>query len=111
MPGLLTVKADRDKITQVFLNLLNNAVDAATKAISIYATASEDGVRIMVADDGEGIRPEDLDRVFDPFFTTKKGGTGLGLPICRKIVEDHGGTIELISSHGDGTAVTIHLAS
>ena len=111
VPGLLTVKADRDKITQVFLNLLNNAVDAATKAISIYATASEDGVRIMVADDGEGIRPEDLDRVFDPFFTTKKGGTGLGLPICRKIVEDHGGTIELISSHGDGTAVTIHLAS
>ena len=108
MPSLLSVKADRDKITQVLLNLLNNAVDAATKAISVTAEAADGAIQIRVADDGTGISPEDLDRVFDPFFTTKRGGTGLGLPICRKIIEDHGGRIE-VNSSPSGTEVTVHL--
>lgn len=108
---VLKIRADRDKLTQVLLNLLNNAVYAAVKIVSVSAGAAEDGIRIRVVDDGAGIRSEDLDRVFDPFFTTKRGGTGLGLPICRKIIEDHGGTIGLTSSTGHGTAVTIHLTA
>jgi PAS domain S-box-containing protein len=111
MPPLLTVKADRDKITQVLLNLLNNAVDAARSVIGVSAKTLHSGVQLRVEDDGPGINPEDLDRVFDPFFTTKKGGTGLGLPICKKIIEDHGGTIELVSSPVGGTTVTIGLTS
>jgi signal transduction histidine kinase len=62
---------------------------------------------ITVSDDGPGIRTEDLQRVFEPFFTTKKGGTGLGLPICKKIVEDHGGTIEIRSAESEGTSVVL----
>jgi PAS domain S-box-containing protein len=111
IPPLLTVKADRDKLTQVLLNLLNNSVDAARGVIGVSAKTAGSSVQIRVEDDGPGIRPEDIDRVFEPFFTTKKGGTGLGLPICRKIVEDHGGTIEVISSPGNGTSVTISLTS
>ncbi len=111
IPSLLTVKADRDKLIQVLLNLLNNAVDAARRVISVSAKTSGGSVEIRVEDDGPGMRPEDIDRVFEPFFTTKKGGTGLGLPICRKIIEDHGGTIELTSSPGNVTSVTIRLTS
>ena len=107
VPPLTTIKADRDKITQVFLNLLNNAVDAARKEILISARTSDGVTEVRITDDGQGIKEADLGRVFDPFFTTKKGGTGLGLPICKKIVEDHGATIEIFSEENRGTTVTL----
>jgi PAS domain S-box-containing protein len=108
VPPLLTVRGDRDKIIQVFLNLLNNAIDAAKTSISISAGKTPGGmVEIEVTDDGAGISREDIAKVFEPFFTTKKGGTGLGLPICRKIMEDHGGAISIRSSAAEGTTVTL----
>lgn len=107
-PPLLTFMGDRDKIVQVFLNVLNNAIDAARRSISISADKTPGGMtEIKVTDDGAGIKKEDIGRVFDPFFTTKKGGTGLGLPICKKIIEDHEGTIDIQSSPADGTTVTL----
>ena len=66
-------------------------------------------VLVTVADTGEGIPEENLDRIFDPFFTTKKGGTGLGLSICYNIVKSHGGDIEVTSRPGQGTTMLIHL--
>ncbi len=108
---LLSVNADRDKLIQVLLNLLNNAIDAARDRIEITAGISRDRLVITVSDDGPGIREDDMGHVFDPFFTTKKGGTGLGLPICRKIIEDHGGEIDLQSTPGEGTTATIVFAA
>jgi PAS domain S-box-containing protein len=106
----LSVNADRDKLIQVLLNLLNNAIDAATGRIAVTAAASQGRVVITISDDGPGIREDDMTHVFDPFFTTKKGGTGLGLPICKKIIEDHGGAIALRSAPGAGTTATVIFA-
>jgi signal transduction histidine kinase/HAMP domain-containing protein len=107
----MVIKADRDKIMQVLLNLLNNAVDAAKSSIRMSVKPVDKNAVIVVTDDGPGIKREDLQRVFEPFFTTKKGGTGLGLPICKKIVEDHGGTIEIQSEEEKGTSVVLTLRS
>lgn len=107
VPPLTVLMADRDKITQVFLNLLNNAIDAARHEISVSAKTVDGRIEVRISDDGPGIKEQDLGRVFDPFFTTKKGGTGLGLPICRRIVEDHGGTIEIFSEDGRGATVVL----
>jgi PAS domain S-box-containing protein len=105
----MTLRVDMDKIRQVFLNLLNNAIDAAKSSITISARPVDGYIEIIVTDDGAGIRKEHLSKVFDPFFTTKKGGTGLGLPICRKIIEDHEGSINIASSEETGTTVTLLL--
>ena len=105
----MTLRVDIDKIRQVFLNLLNNAIDAANSSITISARPIDGFIEIVIADDGAGIRKEHLGKVFDPFFTTKKGGTGLGLPICRKIIEDHEGSIHITSSEEKGTNVTLLL--
>lgn len=107
----LVIKADRDKIMQVFLNLVNNAVDAAKSSVRMSAKAADNKAVIVISDDGPGIKRDDLQMVFEPFFTTKKGGTGLGLPICKKIVEDHGGAIEIRSEEGGGTSVVLTLNS
>ncbi|NOY53472.1 MAG: GAF domain-containing protein [Deltaproteobacteria bacterium] len=105
-----------DQLNQLFLNLLHNAVQAIRGSGNIRITIEkapkgEDAVSVCIRDDGAGIRPEDLPRVFEPFYTTKKSGegTGLGLGICRRIVENHGGRIALASEVGNGTEVTVIL--
>jgi signal transduction histidine kinase len=65
---------------------------------------------LSIADRGVGIPPEDLPRVFDPYFTTKRGGTGLGLPIAKNIIDALGGTISIASSPGSGTHIRIELS-
>ncbi len=109
IPPRTIVKADRDKLLQVFLNLIDNAVGAGSEKITIVSETEDGAVNVSVKDDGEGIRRGDLERIFDPFFTTKKEGTGLGLPICKKIIEDHGGSIEIQSAEGVGTTATFVL--
>ncbi len=109
IPPLTTLRADREKISKVLLHLLTNALDAARSSITISARPLDSFVEISISDDGSGIRKEHLDKLFDPFFTTKKGGTGLGLPICKKIVEDHGGSMKIESAEGKGTTVTLLL--
>lgn len=100
-PGLPAVLGDRVQCQQVLLNLILNAFDAVGRvkgqpAGGVLVTASradERHVEIAVRDGGSGIASEALPHVFDPFYTTKLNGLGMGLPICRSIVEAHGGTI------------------
>jgi signal transduction histidine kinase len=98
---------------QVFGNLARNAIDAMPKGgvLRVSATLSNGRVRIDVADTGTGIPDEIRARIFEPFFTTKEvgRGTGLGLPICQRIVERLGGTLSLDSEVGVGTTVRIDL--
>jgi len=110
--NLPALAADPDQLQQVLVNLLLNACDASDpgKEILLRATATREGrIRIELLDHGHGIAPEHLHAVFDPFFTTKKRGegTGLGLPIASSIVRNHGGEIDLASTHGKGTTVTV----
>jgi signal transduction histidine kinase len=77
--------------------------------VMLHTTLVGDRARVVVADHGVGIAPADLGHVFDPYFTTKRGGTGLGLPIAKNIVEGLGGTIQVSSELGRGTEIAIEL--
>ncbi|MBI4963002.1 MAG: PAS domain-containing protein [Desulfomonile tiedjei] len=106
------VLMDTDQMTQVFLNILINAIEATPrngKVVVGYHTDVQDRVMIHVADTGEGIPRENLDKLFDPFFSTKKKGTGLGLAIVKSIIEGHEGEIEVESEPGKGTRFTVTL--
>jgi signal transduction histidine kinase len=113
------VHGNDHQLEQVFVNLLLNAVEASgpngslTVATELVAPASprpgQRHVRITVADTGMGIAPENLDRMFEPFFTTKHHGTGLGLPITRRIVHEHNGHITVQSEPNKGTTFSILL--
>jgi signal transduction histidine kinase len=96
---------------QVLLNLLLNAVQAIEGAgtVRVVIHGRKDRVLISVADTGRGISPEHLPFVFRPFYTTKGNGTGLGLSLARRIVEDHHGRIEVESEVGQGTEFLITL--
>jgi signal transduction histidine kinase len=102
---------DPNRLMQVFMNLMANAVQAMEKGgdLHIMTMDSENMVTLSISDTGPGIPPEKLKRIFDPFFTTKEGGTGLGLPISKKIIEEHRGTIQVESTAGKGTTFTISL--
>jgi signal transduction histidine kinase len=96
LPGL-TFPADRHRLEQVLLNLVLNGLRATPTGgwIELSGRQTQDGTAIVlaVADTGTGISPDLLRRLFEPGFTTRAGGPGLGLAVCRKIVEQHGGTI------------------
>lgn len=77
--------------------------------VEVEPFPSRDGVALVVSDDGEGIPEEARARIFEPFFTTKHGGTGLGLPLCLRIVEKHEGTITVESGPGRGTTFVVLL--
>jgi len=110
VPAELRVYADAALLEQVIWNLMLNAAQAmGAGTIVIDAVQNEQWVRVSVRDTGPGIAPELLGDLFKPFFTTKTDGSGLGLPICRSIVEAHEGTIEIASAPGRGTTVTLVL--
>ena len=91
------LRCDPRKIEGVISNLLNNAVQAldGQGEIDITMSADSEFVTIQVRDSGSGIDKENLDKIFEPMFTTKKTGTGLGLVICKSIIEQHGGSISV----------------
>ena len=89
------------------LNALQATPDGG--AIAIEAGGDDRALEIRVRDSGEGMSEGVLPRAFDAFFTTREGGTGLGLPIARRIVEAHGGTLVLQSREGEGTLATLSL--
>jgi signal transduction histidine kinase len=111
-PDLPTVCGSAGRLKQALLNLLVNARQAMPDGgrITISADRERDGrVAVAVEDTGCGIPSELHAHVFRTFFTTKSDGTGLGLPITKKIVEDHGGMIQMESEPGHGARFTIHL--
>jgi signal transduction histidine kinase len=115
--GVPQVTADRVQIQQVVLNLVTNAIDAICGASSacprrlrIDVGSKEPGfVAVVVKDSGPGIAPQNMERVLEPFFTTKAAGMGLGLSICRSIVEAHGGRLSLGPATPRGTAIMFTL--
>jgi CheY-like chemotaxis protein len=119
---LWPIEADPNQFTQIVENIVANAIEATTAGASIQVEArnvtgpipalelpGESYVRIVVRDRGAGIAPSDLPRVFDPFFTTKEQARGLGLAAVYSIVQRHGGRVQIDSTHGVGTTVTLHL--
>jgi signal transduction histidine kinase len=107
-----TIKGDHNQLKQVFLNMINNAIFAMPEGgtLTLRTGKIDDKVFVDVEDTGHGIPPEILQRIFEPFFTTKKEkGTGLGLSISYKIIESHGGKIEVKSEVNKGTRFTVLL--
>jgi len=115
MPSLVVendlVEVDADRMNQVFLNLLLNAIQAMPNGgeLHIVTELEERWLVCTITDDGVGIEDENVGRLFDPYFTTKSDGTGLGLALSAKIVEEHGGTIAISSKLGKGTQVRLQL--
>ena len=100
---------DRDELRRALGNLVTNARQARATRVSISMDLQDNYVRMVVNDNGAGMEPEILERIFEPSFTTKTSGTGLGMPIVKRIVDDHAGTIALRSTPGLGTRVTVLL--
>lgn len=108
------IECDRTQITELFSNILDNSYNALREKkgrIEIRGALDEGGkmLKISFKDDGDGIDEEHIDRVFEPFFSKRTRGIGLGLTICRQIVDLHGGAIDITSKKGAGTTVTISL--
>ena len=107
-----SISTDAERLRLALVNLVVNARDAVGAegpAVSVSTELTPTTIAIIVRDGGAGIEREDLPRVFDPYFTTKRGGTGLGLPIAKNIVEGLGGTIVVTSEPGTGTEIRIEL--
>jgi signal transduction histidine kinase len=110
-PELPKVRLDRETFRSAILNLLINAIQAMEGGgqLMVRTRSSGLGVAIELIDTGPGMDEETLAKAFRAFYTTKQGGSGLGLPTARKIVEAHGGTIDIESAPGRGTKVSIWL--
>ncbi|NIQ07619.1 MAG: HAMP domain-containing histidine kinase [Candidatus Korarchaeota archaeon] len=115
----LTAVYDEDRIVQVLRNLVENAIDYTEDTIWIHGTAHEERIQVSVRDDGPGIPEEEQAKIFLPFYrvhdearsrdTRRFGGTGLGLNICKQIVQAHGGEIHVDSNLGEGSTFTVVL--
>jgi two-component system sensor histidine kinase HydH len=115
-PDLPVISADKDKINQVLLNLYLNGLQAMEHStsgkelqVSVHRAINAGMLVIDVQDSGIGIPQEDLDQILDPYFTTKPDGTGLGLALAYKIIDEHKGSIRFSSSVGQGTTVSVSL--
>jgi PAS domain S-box-containing protein len=111
-PG--TAIGDRERLKQVFHNLLINAIEATSAGGQVTVETNRDAgespfVVVTISDTGRGIPLATMERVFEPFFTTKEAGTGLGLTIVRQMVQRHGGSVDLESAEGRGTRITVRL--
>lgn len=111
--NLKTVKLDVRRSKRALLNIVGNAIEATPEGGRVTVSAVRrppDRFDVIVADTGTGIPPDKIDTIFEPFFSTKGSkGTGLGLPVTKKIIEEHGGTIEIQSKVGEGTTFTVTL--
>lgn len=108
----IEIVSDYDVLKQIMINILLNSVQAIETAegkVEILSYKDSDNVVIKVSDNGIGIKPEDMKNIFKPFFTTKEKGTGLGLPLVKKYINQLGGKIEIESEFGKGCVVKIYL--
>jgi signal transduction histidine kinase len=108
------VNGDREALRSVFTNLLFNGLQAMEGReeggrLSVILSSEADQVSVKISDTGRGIAPQDMVKIFEPYFSTKETGTGLGLPVVKKAVEDHGGSISVESKEGEGTTFTVVL--
>jgi len=100
---------------QVLQNLIDNAIQHSPRGGQVVVRAAAvlapnaDGLELSVADEGPGIRAEDMANIFEPFFTRRRGGTGLGLSIVQRIVEQHGGEVEGKNRETGGALITVRL--
>lgn len=110
-PEELVIQGDAKQLRQVFWNLLNNASQAMRDGgeVEIHGHRQGEEVTIIIQDYGVGIEPENMQRIFDPFYSTKEAGTGLGLALVQRIVEDHGGRVLVDSVMDEGTSVSVIL--
>jgi signal transduction histidine kinase len=110
-PDLPTFYGVHDQLVQVFLNLVLNAIDATKKGgrIVLQVRRLPGMLQVEIQDDGCGIAPADAAKVFQPYFTTKEHGTGLGLFMTRKLLQDHEGTVDFESEPGEGTTFRVRL--
>jgi nitrogen fixation/metabolism regulation signal transduction histidine kinase len=110
-PRLAMVPADPEQMTRVLRNLVLNAIDAMPQGgtLTVRTMSLGGGVRLEVADTGQGLTPEECDRLFTPYYTTKTHGTGLGLAIVQSVVSDHNGHIAVESQPGKGAKFRIDL--
>jgi len=105
------LEGDSEQLRRVIINLVGNAIDALEEArtaereirVSMGENLAGSEIWVRISDNGLGIDDADIDQIFDPFYTSRKEGTGLGLAMCRKIVDSHGGVIEVESAKGVGT--------
>ena len=111
VPDPIRVHMDRGQLNRAILNVLLNAIQAMPQggSVTINTEAVAGTLRIQVADTGPGIASEHLDRVFEPYFTTKAGGTGLGLALAHKIVQEHGGELRAANGAAGGAVFTVEL--
>ncbi|NCB40493.1 MAG: PAS domain-containing protein, partial [Erysipelotrichia bacterium] len=105
------ITGDPDQLKQVFINIMTNAIHALSPGgtLSVIIETREEFVAIAFEDNGTGIPHERLTDIFNPFMTTKEDGTGLGLSMAQRIVEEHGGRIEVQSVFGEGSTFTVYL--
>jgi signal transduction histidine kinase len=105
------VAGDSAALEQLFLNILLNAAQALDDggAAALEVEPADGQISVRIRDDGQGIPAEALDRVFEAFYSTREGGTGLGLPIARRIAQAHGGQLRIRAAVGTGTEVEITL--
>lgn len=104
----VNVYSDMELLKQVFMNIILNAVQAMPGGGNLkIATDISEYVTVSVIDDGEGISPENIEKIFDPFFSTKDKGTGLGLAIAHKIMQTHGGFIRVYRNPGKGSTFCV----
>jgi signal transduction histidine kinase/HAMP domain-containing protein len=111
-PSLPSVAGEEELLRRAVLNLVLNACQALPDGGTVAISTTRDDethVTLTVADTGVGIPPEDLERVFAPYYTTKPGGTGIGLPLVRRVVMMHHGEIQILSTIGEGTRAVIRL--
>jgi signal transduction histidine kinase len=111
-PDLPPLEADLEQLQQALRHLVSNALQAMRDqqgSITLAARRVDGAIAVSVSDEGCGIPPERIERLFDPLFTTRPRGTGLGLAVCRKIVENHGGEIKVESVPDRGTTFTLLL--
>jgi nitrogen fixation/metabolism regulation signal transduction histidine kinase len=102
---------DQELLRNCILNFVNNSAQAMPNggAITLGAELGNDRIRLTFADQGSGIRPDDIGKIFQPYFTTKDVGIGLGLAITERIIKEHGGDIQVESTPGVGTTITVML--
>lgn len=110
-PEPITIALDSFHVQRALVNLIDNAVEASRQGEQVAITAATDKSALIVTikDRGAGMSRETLAHLFEPFYTTKCGGTGLGMPIARKIIEEHGGTLAITSNGGVGTEAAVRL--